>query len=204
MAQQDWSTVGKPVRKKDAMALLLGRPAYLDDLTPKDCLVVKVLRSPHAHALIEEIDTENAEQIPGVAAIFTYRDVPQKRFTMAGQTYPEPSPYDRLILDRRVRFVGDAVAIVAGENEAAVDRALKRIRVRYQVLEPVLDFHTAKDNLILVHPEESWRSLCLWGRTTAGTVCQRDPVRTGMWTGSWPAATRWWRESTTPRPASRP
>ena len=106
MAQQDWSTVGKPVRKKDAMALLLGRPAYLDDLTPKDCLVVKVLRSPHAHALIEEIDTENAEQIPGVAAIFTYRDVPQKRFTMAGQTYPEPSPYDRLILDRRGRFVG--------------------------------------------------------------------------------------------------
>ena len=103
MAQQDWSTVGKPVRKKDAMALLLGKPAYLDDLTPKDCLVVKVLRSPHAHALIEEIDTENAEQIPGVAAIFTYRDVPQKRFTMAGQTYPEPSPYDRLILDRRVR-----------------------------------------------------------------------------------------------------
>lgn len=71
MAQQDWSTVGKPVRKKDAMALLLGKPAYLDDLTPKDCLVVKVLRSPHAHALIEEIDTENAEQIPGVAAIFT-------------------------------------------------------------------------------------------------------------------------------------
>ena len=101
MAQQDWSTVGKPVRKKDAMALLLGKPAYLDDLTPKDCLVVKVLRSPHAHALIEEIDTENAEQIPGVAAIFTYKDVPQKRFTMAGQTYPEPSPYDRLILDRR-------------------------------------------------------------------------------------------------------
>ena len=204
MAQQDWSTVGKPVRKKDAMALLLGRPAYLDDLTPKDCLVVKVLRSPHAHALIEEIDTENAEQIPGVAAIFTYRDVPQKRFTMAGQTYPEPSPYDRLILDRRVRFVGDAVAIVAGENEAAVDRALKRIRVRYQVLEPVLDFHTAKDNLILVHPEESWRSLCPVGRTTAGTCVPARPVRTGMWTGSWPAATRWWRESTTPRPASRP
>ena len=179
MAQQDWSTVGKPVRKKDAMALLLGRPAYLDDLTPKDCLVVKVLRSPHAHALIEEIDTENAEQIPGVAAIFTYRDVPQKRFTMAGQTYPEPSPYDRLILDRRVRFVGDAVAIVAGENEAAVDRALKRIRVRYQVLEPVLDFHTAKDNLILVHPEESWRSLCPVGADNRRNLCASETCQDG-------------------------
>ena len=179
MAQQDWSTVGKPVRKKDAMALLLGRPAYLDDLTPKDCLVVKVLRSPHAHALIEEIDTENAEQIPGVAAIFTYKDVPQKRFTMAGQTYPEPSPYDRLILDRRVRFVGDAVAIVAGENEAAVDRALKRIRVRYQVLEPVLDFHTAKDNLILVHPEESWRSLCPVGADNRRNLCASETCQDG-------------------------
>ena len=179
MAQQDWSTVGKPVRKKDAMALLLGKPAYLDDLTPKDCLVVKVLRSPHAHALIEEIDTENAEQIPGVAAIFTYKDVPQKRFTMAGQTYPEPSPYDRLILDRRVRFVGDAVAIVAGENEAAVDRALKRIRVRYQVLEPVLDFHTAKDNLILVHPEESWRSLCPVGADNRRNLCASETCQDG-------------------------
>ena len=179
MAQQDWSTVGKPVRKKDAMALLLGKPAYLDDLTPKDCLVVKVLRSPHAHALIEEIDTENAEQIPGIAAIFTYKDVPQKRFTMAGQTYPEPSPYDRLILDRRVRFVGDAVAIVAGENEAAVDRALKRIRVRYQVLEPVLDFHTAKDNLILVHPEESWQSLCPVGADNRRNLCASETCQDG-------------------------
>ena len=116
MDQQELKIVGKGVRKKDAMALLLGKPAYVDDVTPRNCLVVKVLRSPHAHALIEEIDTENAESIPGVAAIFTYKDVPQKRFTMAGQTYPEPSPYDRLILDRRVRFVGDAVAIVAGEN----------------------------------------------------------------------------------------
>ena len=160
MDQQELKIVGKGVRKKDAMALLLGKPAYVDDVTPRNCLVVKVLRSPHAHALIEEIDTENAESIPGVAAIFTYKDVPQKRFTMAGQTYPEPSPYDRLILDRRVRFVGDAVAIVAGEDEGAVDRALKRIRVRYQVLQPVLDYHTAKDNMILVHPEEDWRSLC--------------------------------------------
>mgnify|MGYP000413374017 CR=1 FL=1 len=179
MAQQDWSTVGKPVRKKDAMALLLGKPAYLDDLTPKDCLVVKVLRSPHAHALIEEIDTENAEQIPGVAAIFTYKDVPQKRFTMAGQTYPEPSPYDRLILDRRVRFVGDAVAIVAGENEAAGDRALKRIRVRYQVLEPVLDFHTAKDNPVLVHPEDNWESLSPVGADNKRNLCAHDECGSG-------------------------
>ncbi len=109
MEGKTYQSVGQPVRKKDAMALLLGKPAYVDDVTPRDCLVVKVLRSPHAHALIEEIDTNAAMKVPGIAAIFTYRDVPQKRFTMAGQTYPEPSPYDRLILDQRVRFVGDAV-----------------------------------------------------------------------------------------------
>ena len=78
---------------------------------------------------------------------------------MAGQTYPEPSPYDRLILDQRVRFVGDAVAIVAGRTKEAVNKALKLIKVKYEVLEPVLDFHKAKDNPILVHPEENWKSL---------------------------------------------
>ena len=138
--------IEKPVMKKDAMNLLLGKPVYVDDITSQDCLVVKVLRSPHAHALIEEIDVSKAQKIPGIEAVYTYKDVPQKRFTMAGQTSPEPSPYDRLILDQRVRFVGDAVAIVAGINEKVVDRALKIIKVKYQVLTPVLDFTKAKDN----------------------------------------------------------
>ena len=158
--------IEKPVMKKDAMNLLLGKPVYVDDITSQDCLVVKVLRSPHAHALIEEIDVSKAQKIPGIEAVYTYKDVPQKRFTMAGQTSPEPSPYDRLILDQRVRFVGDAVAIVAGINEKVVDRALKIIKVKYQVLTPVLDFTKAKDNNILVHPEENWKALCPVGADT--------------------------------------
>lgn len=163
--------VNRPVRKKDAMSLLLGKPVYLDDLTPQDCLVVKILHSPHAHALIREIRTDIAMKVPGIEAIYTYKDVPQKRFTMAGQTYPEPSPYDRLILDQRLRFVGDPVAIVAGENEKAVDKALKLIKVQYEVLEPVLDIHTAKDNRILVHPEENWKSLCPVGADNKRNLC---------------------------------
>ena len=181
MSQKSYRSVGQPVRKKDAMQLLLGHPVYVDDLTPRNCLVVKVLRSPHAHALIEEIDTSVAMRVPGLECIFTYQDVPQFRFSHAGQTYPEPSPYDRLILDQRVRFVGDAVAIVAGINEACVDKAMKLIKVRYQVLEPVLDFHTALDNPILVHPEEDWsvhqpvgadnkRNLCAHGLESHGDV----------------------------------
>ena len=153
-------TVGSAVRKKDAMQLLLGKPAYTDDLAPKDALVVKLLRSPHPNALVEEIDTAAALKIPGVAAVYTWQDVPQTRFTIAGQTYPEPSPYDRLILDRHVRFAGDAVAIVAAESEKAALRAVKAIKVTYQVLEPVLDMHTAKDNPVLVHPEADWYPPC--------------------------------------------
>ena len=157
--EKSFKQVNKAVVKKDAMNLLLGKPVYVEDITPNDCLIVKVLRSPHAHALIEEIDTTEAKAISGIEAIYTYKDVPNQRFTMAGQTYPEPSPYDRLILDQRVRFVGDAVAIVAGENEKVVDQALKLIKVKYQVLDAIIDFKEAKDNEILIHPEDNWKSL---------------------------------------------
>lgn len=157
---QELKQVNKPIRKKDAMNLLLGKPVYVDDVTPHDCLIVKLVHSPHANALIESIDTEAAKAVDTIEAVYTYKDVPQKRFTMAGQTYPEPSPYDRLILDQRVRFVGDPVAIVAGYDEKKVDEALKLIKVKYQVEEAVLDFRTAKDNPILVHPEDNWKALC--------------------------------------------
>lgn len=90
----------------DAQALVTGQAVYTDDIAPDDCLIVKVLRSPHAHALIRDVQLSRAKAVPGIEAVFTYKDCPDKRFTLAGQTYPEPSPYDRLILDQRVRFVG--------------------------------------------------------------------------------------------------
>lgn len=164
-------TVNTSVIKKDAKALITGKPVYTDDLAPKDCLIVKVLRSPHAHALIRTIDTKKASSVAGIVCILTYQDVPDKRFTMAGQTYPEPSPYDRLILEDRMRFVGDAAAIVAGETEEAVDHALRLIKVDYEVLEPVLDFKQAKDHKVLVHPEESWKSLCPVGADNKRNLC---------------------------------
>lgn len=166
--------VNQAVPKVDSKALITGKPVYTDDLAPKDCLVVKVLRSPYAHALIQEIKTDTAMKVPGIVCVLTYEDCPNKRFTMAGQTYPEPSPYDRLILDQRVRFVGDAVAIVAGETEEAVDKALKMIKVKYEVLEPLLDFRKAKDNEILVHPEDNWESLCPVGADNKRNLCASE------------------------------
>lgn len=154
------NSVGKGVVKKDAMALVTGQPVYCDDLAPKDCLIVKLLRSPHAYAKIRSIDTSIAKRIPGIEAVYTYEDVPTSRFTLAGQSYPEPSPYDRRILENVVRYVGDEVAIVAGANEDCVDRALKAIKVDYEVLEPLLDFEKSIDNAIVVHEEDDYKCLC--------------------------------------------
>ena len=134
MEHKKYNAINQPVRKKDSMQLLLGKPVYVEDIAPKDALAVKLLRSPHANAIVEEINVSVAKKVPGVVDIYTWEDVPKQRFAIAGQTYPEPSPYDRLILDRHVRFAGDVVAIIAAENEKAA----------------------LKDNEILVHPEEDW------------------------------------------------
>ena len=155
MEHKNYNAIHKSVRKKDSMQLLLGKPVYTDDITGP-ALVVKLLRSPHANAIVEEIHTEIAKKIPGVVDIYTWEDVPKTRFAIAGQTYPEPSPYDRLIIDRHVRFVGDVVAIIAAEDEKAACKAMKLVKLKYNVLEPVLDFHKAKDNPVLVHPEDDW------------------------------------------------
>ena len=170
MDRTEYRSVGKSVRKKDSMQLLLGKPVYTEDIAP-DALVVKLLRSPHANAMVKTIDTSKAKKVPGVVDVYTWEDVPDQRFSNAGQTYPETSPYDRLIIDRHVRFVGDVVAIVAAENEKAAQTALSRIKVEYDVLEPVLDFRTAKDNPVLVHPEDNWHMLCdLGGDNTRNLV----------------------------------
>lgn len=163
--------VNKPIRKKDAMALVTGKPVYTDDIAPKDCLIVKVLRSPYANAMIEEINTTIAQKVPGIECILTWQDTPNTRFTMAGQSYPEPSPYDHKILDKHLRCVGDPVAIVAGVDEKSVDRALSIIKVKYQVLEPLLDFTKAKDHAILVHPESDWKALCPVGADNQRNLC---------------------------------
>lgn len=165
--------------KKDSMSLVMGKPVYTDDLAPSNALIVKLLRSPYAHALIKTIDKSKAAKVSGVECILTWEDLEQNRFTTAGQSFPEPSPHDRQILDRRLRCVGDPVAIVAGVNEKVVNRAISLIKVEYDVLEPVLDFREAKDNKILVHPEENWEALCEVGADNLRNICAHEVFEHG-------------------------
>ncbi|EHQ87912.1 xanthine dehydrogenase family protein molybdopterin-binding subunit [Desulfosporosinus youngiae] len=146
--------VGQSIRKIDGMAIAMGKPVYTEDLAMANALVVKILRSPHAYAKITSIDISKAESLEGVECILTYKDVPNQRFTLAGQSYPEPSPYDRLILDQIVRYVGDEVAIIAAADEKTALLAMKKIKVEYEVREPVLDFEQAVGHSSVVHPEE--------------------------------------------------
>ncbi|KZL91552.1 xanthine dehydrogenase family protein molybdopterin-binding subunit [Clostridium magnum] len=146
--------VGKGIAKIDGMPIATGKPVYTEDLAMANALVVKILRSPHAFARIKNIDTSKAEKIEGVECVLTYKDVPNVRFTLAGQSYAEPSPYDRLILDPIVRYVGDEVAIVAAVDEKTAVKAMKLIKVEYEVFEPVLDFEEAEGHESVVHPED--------------------------------------------------
>ena len=158
---KELKVVNKPVRKKDAMQLLTGQPVYTDDLIKEPCLIIRLLRSPHANAIVKDIDTSKALALEGIEAVFTYKDIDQdqERYTIAGAAFPEFAPYDRLIIDRHVRYVGDVVAIVVGNDEKTVDKAMKLIDVEYEVLDAVLDFKEALDNKTIIHPEDNWKIL---------------------------------------------
>ena len=171
--------IGKSYDKVDAKGILSGKPSYTGDFVPKDALIIKVLRSPYAQAKIKSIDTSKAKLIPGVEAIFTYEDVPNTRFTLAGQTYPEPSAYDALILDPVVRYVGDEVALVVAKDEATALKAMPLIKVEYEVQKSVLDLRTAMDHETVVHPEDDILNHIPVGQDYKRNICVSYHKRVG-------------------------
>ncbi|MHA1975721.1 MAG: xanthine dehydrogenase family protein molybdopterin-binding subunit [Candidatus Hodarchaeales archaeon] len=146
--------VTKSVPKKDALSLAMGKPMYTDDMDFKDLVHVKMLRSPHAHAIIEDIDTSEAEKLPGVVGVLTYENCSQVLHTSAGQGFPEPSPYDTRLFNKKVKFVGERVVAVAANTVKIAEAALKLIKVKYTVLEAVFDHDKALGNKIVIHDEE--------------------------------------------------
>ncbi|MGM0380797.1 MAG: xanthine dehydrogenase family protein molybdopterin-binding subunit [bacterium] len=152
---KDYKTVGQPVRKVDGISLATGNAKFVDDHEISNKLHLKMLRSPHAHARIKDIDSSAAEAMEGVEAVLTWEDLPRVPLTTAGQGFPEPSPYDTFVLDNKVRYVGDRVAAVAAESEDIAEEAIRKIEVDYEVLDPVLDPEKAMDeDAPTIHDEE--------------------------------------------------
>jgi putative selenate reductase molybdopterin-binding subunit len=133
------TTVGRSERRVDSVKLATGRGTFVDDLAVRNLLHARILHSPHAHARIARIDAAQARAMPGVACVLTHLDVPRVPYTTAGQGWPEPSPYDAVMLDDKVRFVGDRVAVVAAEDPEIALRACEAIKVEYEVLPAVFD-----------------------------------------------------------------
>ena len=131
---KEYRYIGKSTPRKDALDIVTGRTKFINDLFVPNMLHGKVLRSPLPHALIKSIDTAEAICLPGVKAVLTYKDVPD---WMGGL------PLHVRILDSKVRYVGDAVALVAAETEDIAEEALRLIKVDYESLPAVYDVEEA-------------------------------------------------------------
>ncbi|UCE04975.1 MAG: molybdopterin-dependent oxidoreductase, partial [bacterium] len=147
--------VGKSVTKIDALSLATGDAKFVDDFNLPDTAIVKIMYSPHAHARIIDIDTSEAESIEGVVDILCYKNVKRILHTTAGQGAPEPSPYDTVMFDNKVRFVGDRVAAVLAENETIAIEAISKIKVQYEIVPALLDYEKAMEsNTPIIHEED--------------------------------------------------
>jgi putative selenate reductase molybdopterin-binding subunit len=154
---ETWSSVGKPEPKVDAIKLVQGKPAFTADFELRGMLVAKVLHSPLAHARIKRIDAGQARQLPGVAAVLTWQDLPRVIYSTAGQSDPIPGPLDTFSLDQKVRFVGDRVAFVAAESAEIAEKALQLIEVEYEPLPEIFDPAEAlKPGAVRLHDEPEY------------------------------------------------
>ena len=158
--KREFTVVNHRVEKIDALGLACGTAQFTDDVDVKGLLTGRILFSPHAHARIKKIDTSAAKKVPGVLAVLTHLDLPRVRHTTAGQGYPEPSPYDTLVLSEKARYVGDRIAAVAAETPEAAEEALSKIRVDYEMLPAVFDTMEAmKDGAPIIHDEDDSKNI---------------------------------------------
>ncbi|MGG7104056.1 molybdopterin-dependent oxidoreductase [Rhodococcus sp. 24CO] len=131
--------VGTSVGAPAATDVVTGRAEFTMDTTIEGTLHLKVLHSPHAHARIVSIDTSAALAVPGVHRVYTWKDVPRKRFTTAIHTDHLVDPDDTYILDNVVRFVGQRVVAVLADTIAAAEEGRRKVVVEYEVLPAVFD-----------------------------------------------------------------
>lgn len=150
-------TVGKSVQKVDGRGLVTGDAEYTDDVPTEDALVGAVVRSPHAHARVVDVDTAEAEAIDGIRAIVTPTDVPDYQFTREGLARPTTTPYDERVLNEKARFTGDAVCAIAADSQEAARAALDTIDIEYDVLNHVIEPEIAiSEDAPVIHDEPEY------------------------------------------------
>lgn len=133
MGKEAFKNIGKSVPRTGALERLTGKALFAGDIKMEGTLTLLALRSDRPHAVIENVDVSDALKVPGCAAVFTAKDIPGKnRLGIINKD-------QRLLADDKVRFVGDAVALVAGETLEAAELALKAVRVKYRDLPAVFD-----------------------------------------------------------------
>ncbi|MES9554191.1 MULTISPECIES: molybdopterin cofactor-binding domain-containing protein [unclassified Streptomyces] len=161
-------SVGRNLPAPAGPQVVTGTARYTFDIEVPGVLHMKVLRSPHAHARITSVDTAAALRVPGVHAVFTHRDAPERHFSTARHEHPEEDPDDTRVLDDTVRHVGQRVAAVVADSEAAAEEGCRRVEVTYEVLPAVLDPEEAmRPGAPVVHDKDA---------TTARIARPRDNV----------------------------
>ena len=130
---------GRSVPAPAARAVISGAARYTMDFAPAGLLHLKLLRSPHAHARIKSIGKNEALAVPGVHAVLTFEDAPRKIYSSARHEIEAGDPDDTVLLDRVVRFVGQRVAAVVAESEAAAEAGCSKLNVDYEILPAVFD-----------------------------------------------------------------
>ncbi|PKK90924.1 MAG: aldehyde oxidase [Candidatus Wallbacteria bacterium HGW-Wallbacteria-1] len=150
-----FSVIGQSIEKRDSLALACGIPAFTDDYTVPGMLYGHIVRSPHAHARIINIDASKALELDGIVGIYWHRDVPRIPFTTAGQGFPEPSPYDSFIFDTKCRFVGDRVAVILAQSHEKALEAEKLLKIEFDILDAVFSVDGPMDGLDPVIHDES-------------------------------------------------
>ncbi|MEU4561175.1 molybdopterin cofactor-binding domain-containing protein [Actinoplanes sp. NPDC023936] len=145
------SSAGAPAGRQ----VVTGTARYTFDLDVPGVLHLKVLRSPHPHARIVAVDTSAALAVPGVEAVLTHKDAPDRLFSTAQHENEAEDPYDTRVLDEVVRFAGQRVAAVVATSEAAAEEGCRLLRVEYEVLPFVLDPAEAmRPGAPVLHPDK--------------------------------------------------
>jgi putative selenate reductase molybdopterin-binding subunit len=137
-------------------AILTGKARYTMDIAIEGLLHLKLLRSPHAHARIVRIDTKAARAAPGVHAVLTYEDVPQRYFSTARHEIATDDVDDMMVLDRVMRCAGQRVAAVVADSEGEAEAACALIEVEYEILPAVFDPEQAMlPGAPVIHPKDA-------------------------------------------------